>query len=145
MNDNKIIDRLDNLKKLREEKNITQVKLSTDLEVSQELISRYELGSSFPQPQMLIKLANYFNCSIDYLLGVTDVRTPVKYLSLSSETIKNAEIINKYNSLSDTDKKFFERLLSCLLDKSQDTTLSLGIFILLINSIEVILLLYSSK
>ena len=120
MNDNNIINRLDNLRKLREEKNITQVKLSTDLEVSQELISRYELGSSFPQPQMLIKLSNYFNCSIDYLLGVTDVRTPVKYLSLSSDTIKNAEIINKYNSLSNTYKEFFERLLSCLLDSNKE-------------------------
>lgn len=120
MNDNKIINRLDNLRKLREEKNITQVKLSTELEVSQELISRYELGSSFPQPQMLIKLANYFNCSVDYLLGVTDVRTPVKYLVSNTDTVRNAEILNKYNSLSDNDKEFFNRLLSCLLDSSKE-------------------------
>ena len=58
MNDTKIINRLDNLRKIRESKNITQTKLSIDLEVSQELISRYEVGSSFPQPNMLIKLAN---------------------------------------------------------------------------------------
>ena len=76
MNDDKVINRLDNLRKLRESRNITQVKLSTDLEVSQELISRYELGSSFPQPNMLIKLADYFNCSVDYLLGLTDERKP---------------------------------------------------------------------
>ena len=65
MNDKKIINSLDNLKKIRETKNITQVKLSTDLGVSQELISRYEWGSSFPQPNMLIKLSEYFNCSVD--------------------------------------------------------------------------------
>ena len=57
MNDNKIIDKLENLKKLRESKNITQRKLSMDLDVSQELISRYEVGSSFPQPNMIIKIA----------------------------------------------------------------------------------------
>ena len=34
--------------------------------------------------------------------------------------IKNAEIINKYNSLSNTDKEFFERLLSCLLDSNKE-------------------------
>ncbi len=118
MNDSKIINRLDNLRKLREERDITQIKLSTDLEVSQELISRYELGSSFPQPQMLIKLANYFNCSIDYLLGVTDVRTPVKYLASNIDIVKNAELINKYNALSKADKKFFDRFLSCLLNSS---------------------------
>ena len=79
MNDSKIIDKLENLRKLRESRNITQIKLSTDLEVSQELISRYEVGTSFPQPNMLIKIANYFNCSVDYLLGITDVPTPIKY------------------------------------------------------------------
>lgn len=116
MNDTKTINRLDNLKKLREERNITQVKVGTDLEVSQELISRYEVGSSFPQPQMLIKLANYFNCSVDYLLGITDIRTPVKYLASNTDIVKNAEIINKYNSLSSEDKIFIDRILSCLLD-----------------------------
>ena len=87
MNDKKVINSLDNLKKLRESKNITQVKLSTDLGVSQELISRYELGSSFPQPNMLIKLSEYFNCSVDYLLGITDTTTPVKYLTSNSQNV----------------------------------------------------------
>lgn len=104
MNDNKIIDKLENLKKLRESKNITQRKLSMDLDVSQELISRYEVGSSFPQPNMIIKIAQYFNCSTDYLLGLTDITTPVKYLSQNID-VKNADILNKYNSLSDEDKK----------------------------------------
>ena len=121
MNDSKVINKLENLKKLRESKNITQVKLAIDLEVSQELISRYELGSSFPQPNMLIKLANYFNCSVDYLLGITDIPTPVNYLVNPNK--KNAEILNKYNSLSDEDKKYFDKFLSFLVynsSKSKD-------------------------
>ena len=116
MNDKKVINSLDNLKKLRETKNITQVKLSTDLGVSQELISRYELGSSFPQPNMLIKLSKYFNCSVDYLLGITDVPTPVKYLTSNSQNIESGELYNKYNSLSDEDKKYFNRFLDFLLN-----------------------------
>ncbi len=110
MNDNKIINRLDNLKKLREDKKITQIKLSTDLGVSQELISRYELGSSFPQPNMLIKLANYFNCSVDYLLGITDI--PVTIKSLDKNDIELNTIIEKYNSLSSNKKE----KLKCFLD-----------------------------
>lgn len=110
MNDNKIINRLDNLKKLREDKKITQIKLSTDLGVSQELISRYELGSSFPQPNMLIKLANYFNCSVDYLLGITDIPTTVK--SLDKNDIELNTIIEKYNKLSYSKKE----KLKCFLD-----------------------------
>lgn len=118
MNDNKIINKLENLKKLRESKNITQRKLSMDLDVSQELISRYEVGSSFPQPNMIIKIAQYFNCSTDYLLGLTDITTPVKYLSQNID-VKNADILNKYNSLSDEDKKYFDLFLTFLLDNSK--------------------------
>lgn len=118
MNDTKIINRLDNLRKIRESKNITQTKLSTDLEVSQELISRYEVGSSFPQPNMLIKLANYFNCSVDYLLGITDVTTPIKYLANSND-IKNTDIIIKYNSLSDKNKYCFDKFLSFLINENE--------------------------
>ena len=121
MNDKKIINSLDNLKKIRETKNITQVKLSTDLEVSQELISRYELGTSFPQPQMLIKLANYFNCSVDYLLGITDVSTPVNYLA-NNYNKRDLELINKYNSLSSEDKKYFDKFLSFLTDSSNQSS-----------------------
>lgn len=116
MNDNTIINNLDNLRKLRESKKMTQLTLGTQLGVTQELISRYEIGDSFPQPQMLIKLAEYFNCSVDYLLGLTDIPTPVKHLN--SNDFKNAEIINKYNSLSKEDKKYFDRFLSFLLDNS---------------------------
>ena len=65
MEENMSINKLENLRRIREKRNITQVKLATDLEVTQELISRYELGSSFPQVNMLIKLAN----SIDFFLG----------------------------------------------------------------------------
>ena len=118
MNDSNVINRLDNLKKLREEKHITQIKLSTDLGVSQELISRYELGSSFPQPNMLIKLAKYFNCSVDYLLGITNIKTPAKFISSDINILKNAEILSKYNALSDKDKEFFNRFLSFLLNEA---------------------------
>lgn len=116
MNDNTIINNLDNLRKLRESKKMTQLTLGTHLGVTQELISRYEIGDSFPQPQMLIKIAEYFNCSVDYLLGLTDIPTPLK--RLNSTNIKDAEIINKYNSLSKEDKKYFDRFLSFLLDNS---------------------------
>ena len=117
MNNSQIINNVVNLRKLRESKNLTQLQLSIKLEVSQELISRYELGTSFPQPQMLIKLANFFNCSVDYLLGLTDIPTPTKYL-VSTSNIESAELYSKYKSLSNEDKKYFDRFLSFLLDNS---------------------------
>lgn len=114
MKDDKIIKNLSNLKKLRESKNITQLKLSIDLGVSQELISRYELGSSMPQPNMLIQLANYFNCSVDYLLGLTDIPTPIRLLASNTENTKSAELYSKYEKLSNDDKKYFNIFLDAL-------------------------------
>ena len=101
MNDSKVINKLENLKKLREIKHITQVKLATDLGISQELISRYEVGSSFPQPNMLIKLADYFNCSVDYALGFTNIknykgnRSKIN-INLSSKRLKDLRKQKKY-------------------------------------------------
>ena len=60
------------LKDLRKEKGITQLQLAMELNMSQNTISRYETGERQAGYDELIKIANYFNVSIDYLLGRTN-------------------------------------------------------------------------
>ena len=60
------------LKELRKQKNISQIKLSIELNTNQNTISRYENGTREAYYKMLIKIADYFNVSIDYLLGRTN-------------------------------------------------------------------------
>ena len=60
------------LKELRKKKNISQIKLSIELNTNQNTISRYENGTREADYKMLIKIADYFNVSIDYLLGRTN-------------------------------------------------------------------------
>lgn len=108
MNENKF--KMENLKALREQKNMTQVKLSTEVEVSQELISHFEKGKSKPNVENLIKLADYFNCSTDYLLQRTNVPTLIK--NFDKQDIEIAELVNKYNSLDNKKKE----KLRCFLD-----------------------------
>lgn len=60
---------MNRIKKLRKEKKITQIRLSIELEVSQETISAYEKGKYYPSAAMLIKLRDIFGVSIDYILG----------------------------------------------------------------------------
>lgn len=67
-----------NLKKARESRGITQVRLSIELELAQETISGYEIGRIYPSLPVLIKIANYLNVSIDYLLGRIENDTPFK-------------------------------------------------------------------
>ena len=61
------------LKKLRTEKNISQLKLALDLNMNQNSISRYETGEREADYATLIKIADYFDVSIDYLLGRSDL------------------------------------------------------------------------
>ena len=63
------------LKELRKEKGISQLKLAMDLSVNQNTISRYETGERQADYNMLIKIADYFNVSVDYLLERTNNRT----------------------------------------------------------------------
>lgn len=60
------------LKQLRKQQNITQLKLAMDLGLNQNAISRYETGEREADYKTLIRLADYFNVSIDYLLERTD-------------------------------------------------------------------------
>lgn len=60
------------LKKLRKARNISQLKLAMDLNMNQNSISRYENLEREADYETLIKFADYFDVSLDYLLGRMD-------------------------------------------------------------------------
>ncbi len=60
------------LKQLREQRHISQVFLGMELGMSQNTISRYETGAREAGYDTLIAFADYFNVSVDYLLGRTN-------------------------------------------------------------------------
>ena len=60
------------LKELRVQRGVSQLKLAMDLHMNQNSISRYETGERQADYATLIKFADYFNVSIDYLLERTD-------------------------------------------------------------------------
>ena len=60
------------LKELRQQRGISQLKLALDLNMNQNSISRYERGDRQADYATLIRFADYFNVSIDYLLERTN-------------------------------------------------------------------------
>ena len=60
------------LKELRKARRITQLKLAMDLNLTQNTVSRYETGEREPGIAELIRIADYFQISVDYLLERTD-------------------------------------------------------------------------
>lgn len=100
------------IRQLREEKNMTQVRLSIELEVSQETISSYESGKHYPNVSNLIKLSQLFHASCDYILGISDVRHPYQ-----KDDLKDDEqlLLEKYNVLESQKKALLHAYLEGLL------------------------------
>lgn len=101
------------IRELRAEKNITQLRLSLELEVSQETVSAYENGKHLPSLKSLIKMADIFHVSTDYLIGRSDVRKPSATSPLPNEdicfhdldTVDKARLVAYAQGLSDKSLK----------------------------------------
>lgn len=98
------------LKQLRTEKKLKQEDLSKLLNVSRQSVSKYETNERFPDKEILVTLSKFFNVSIDYLLGLTDIREPAEELIKKGEvSIKPPSDIEKiYESLPTEEKKLFK-------------------------------------
>jgi transcriptional regulator with XRE-family HTH domain len=66
------------LKLLREKLGKTQQEVAEYLNITRAAYSQYELGTRSPDYKTLIKLADYYYCSADYLLERTDIKNPYK-------------------------------------------------------------------
>ncbi|AZO96033.1 HD domain-containing phosphohydrolase [Halocella sp. SP3-1] len=76
------------LKNLRKEKNISQEKLANDLGYSRSTIANYEQNTRLPSADVLTRIADYFEVSLDYLLGRSNIRLSLKdYLTHNTPSI----------------------------------------------------------
>lgn len=86
---------IERLKQLREAKNLTQLRLAMELNVSQETISGYEIGKAVPPAEMLVKLADTLDTSVDYILGRTDIKSMLRASELSEQEAEILTILRK--------------------------------------------------
>ena len=85
---------------LRKEKNMSQIALSLKLNVSQKMISAYENDKSEPGIATLIKLAEIFDTSVDYLIGYTNIRKPIDRIYENKSADIENDLINEIKKLS---------------------------------------------
>ena len=90
------------LKELRKSRNLTQFQLSQILKIGQATIAGYENGSREPHINSLIAYANFFECSVDYLLGREDDFGNVVVQTEKPDPLPQdeQEILQIYQSLS---------------------------------------------
>ena len=98
---------MNNMKKIRESLQLTHVKVANDLKLSRQVYNFYENGKRNPDMQTLIKIADYYGVSIDYLLGRTNVIKP--------ENIDEDDLLSKINTADSETKASVEQFLNYLL------------------------------
>lgn len=89
------------LKRLRMEKGITQKELADRLHISRSTIAGYESLGKEPDGEKLCALADFFEVSVDYLLGVTDSRELTSPAPAAAQRPVEAAIAGELGSLSD--------------------------------------------
>ncbi len=67
---------IERLKEIREDKDYKQSDIAKVLNTTQQQYSKYELGLQVIPVERLVKLAKFYNTSVDYLIGLTNERKP---------------------------------------------------------------------
>ena len=98
---------------LREYNEFTQKKLASLLNLKASAVSKYEKERSQPGILTIIKIAEVFNVSIDYLLGVSSVKNPY---TKENFTPGECELITRYRKLSKENKIRIDERINVLLD-----------------------------
>ena len=94
---------MENLRIIREKRHKNQLNVALAVGVTQESISMYESGIGYPSATILIKLAKYLETSTDYLLGLTDDDTPIKFMNRNLND-KEKELLDKFIYLATEDQ-----------------------------------------
>lgn len=105
------------LAELRKERNMSQKEFSKIFNVAQNTISQWEQGKRNMDTEILVKLADYFQVTTDYLLGRSEAashRTNVFHLSPSEELL-----VKKYRTLPDLSRETLDTVLDSLYLKEQ--------------------------
>lgn len=86
------------LKSLRTEKGLSLRELASELNISYSSLGKYERGEQQPSFETLTKIANYFNVTTDYLIGITNSKFP-ENRNISDELNLSDEAVNKLKKL----------------------------------------------
>ena len=93
-----------NLKDLRQNKNMSQQQLADIIGVSQQSINKYENHSIEPDINTLIHIAQLFDTSVDYLIGNSDIKRKIEFVSPFDLNDDEALLVNSYRLLNSNEK-----------------------------------------
>lgn len=107
---------LQNLKNLRKEYGISQQRLADAIGISQQSVNQYENHNIEPDIEVLSRLADYFDTSIDYIVGRTEIRRRIEYTEAFHLNESEAAVITQYRALKESEKNCISVMLTTLLE-----------------------------
>ena len=97
------------LRILRKTRNLTQEVVSSELGISQQTLSRCEIDITTLQIDLLYKIAQYYNVSTDYILGLSDNKwTTEQNILVNQFFLKYQDIFEAFEALDDYDLYYLE-------------------------------------
>jgi transcriptional regulator with XRE-family HTH domain len=110
---------MNNLKKIRKSKKYTIVKTAMSVFLTDSTIVGYEVGVKIPSLPSLIKLADLFNCNLDYLIDRTDNPISIKDLDKLKALYEEANYMSNYKLLNKVNKEKADSYIKGLLDSQK--------------------------
>lgn len=108
---------LPNLKLLRQEYGISQQRLAEAIGVSQPSINKYENHNIEPEIEVLKRMADYFNTSIDFIVGHTNIRRKIEHTDVFYLNQFETEVITRFRSLDEEEKMCIDMTIKTFLRK----------------------------
>lgn len=102
---------LDKLKVLRKQEGISQKTLADAIGVSQQSINKYENHNIEPDIATLIRLADYFDTSIDYLVGHTEIRHKIEPVCFCELNSVEDNVLRGYRKLNHRQKQSVDLII----------------------------------
>ena len=110
---------LPNLKLLRKEYHVSQQALADAIQVSQPSINKYENHNIEPEIAVLKRMADYFNTSIDFIVGHTTDRRRIEYTEVYRLNAYEADIINRFRSLTSNEQQCIDLTIKTFLENEK--------------------------
>ena len=107
------------LKSLRQKKGISQQQLATALGTSQQSINKYENHSIEPDIDMLMKMADFFDTSVDYLVGYSDVARKVETVWTFELNEDESSVIEQYRVLTPKERESIRLVMENYLNRAK--------------------------
>lgn len=104
------------LRKLREEAKVTQKQLADAIGISQQSINKYENHNIEPDIETLIRIADFFDTSVDYLIEHSLIRNKIESTSPFELNEDESKIIEEYRRLTNKQRKCVQTLIHSYLE-----------------------------